>query len=235
LCKLNGFIGLAIVPATCGLTWLLPGISIGRRFAVTGAAIATVCCALAVAVALNPYLTAKPAKLVAGIEPALVSKNVWERFLNQVDVRLAISNNQKKNYAPDALVHVHDRAGVILVQGFGRFGPFGPRAADSRVRYDLSQDWGTVLWLPFVCFGLYQTALLGLAQLRAGRPPAALVAVVWAIISWVVVTLYLPMAWDRYQLPIQSGNALLAAVGVCAIWERLMATRRSQPDLAKGS
>ena len=27
------------------------------------------------------------------------------------------------------------------------------------------------------------------------------------------MTVYLPMAWDRYQLPIQSGNALLAARG----------------------
>jgi hypothetical protein len=29
------------------------------------------------------------------------------------------------------------------------------------------------------------------------------------------------MAWDRYLLPIQSGNALLAAMGMSALWERL--------------
>jgi hypothetical protein len=234
LCKLNGFIGLAMVPATCGLTWLLPRVSIGRKLAVTGATIVTVAGALAVAVALNPYLTAKPAELVEGIDPELVSKNVCERFLKQVNVRLEISDNQKRNrsYAPEALIHVQDRAGVILVQGFGRFGPFGPRAADSRVRYDLNQDWGTVLWLPFVCFGLYQSVRLGMAQFRAGEPPAALVVVVWAVFSWVVVTLYLPMAWDRYQLPIQSGNALLAAVGVSALWERVVAAR-VRPNLAR--
>jgi hypothetical protein len=231
LCKLNGFISLANVAAACGLTWLYPGLSAGRKLVITVATIVTVGSALAVAVALNPYLTAKPAELVERIDPGLVSKDVWGRFLKQVDVRLEISNNQKKNYAPEALVHVHERAGVILVQGFGRFGPFGPRAADSRVRYDVVQDWGTVLWLPFVCFGLYQTVLLGLSQFRAGRPPAALVVLVWAIISWVIVTLYLPMAWDRYQLPIQSGNALLAAVGVSALWERLVVTARSRPNL----
>ncbi len=233
LCKLNGFISLANISAACGLTWVLPGFSIGRKLAITAATIVTVAAALAVAVAFNPYLTAKPAELVQGIDPALVSKNVWERFLHQVDVRLEIANNQKKSYRTDALVNVPERAEVILVQGFGRFGPFGPRAADSRVRFDLSQDWGAVLWLPFVCFGLYQSVRLGLAQLRAGTPPAALVVVVWAMISGVVVTLYLPMAWDRYQLPIQSGNALLAAVGVSALWERLVAAAGLRPDLAR--
>ena len=34
------------------------------------------------------------------------------------------------------------------------------------------------------------------------------------------MTVYLPMAWDRYLLPIQSGNALLAALAASAIWDR---------------
>ena len=66
LCKLNGFLGLGIVAACCGLTWLLPGLSIGRKLAVTGATIVTIAVALVVAVAFNPYLTAKPAKLPDG-------------------------------------------------------------------------------------------------------------------------------------------------------------------------
>jgi hypothetical protein len=36
-----------------------------------------------------------------------------------------------------------------------------------------------------------------------------------------VVTLYLPMAWNRYLLPIQSGNVLLAALAAGAIWDKL--------------
>jgi hypothetical protein len=130
-------------------------------------------------------------------------------------------------------VSITDKAKVILVQGFGRFGLFGPRAADSTRRYDLRQDWGAFLWLPIVCFGFYQSLRLGVAQLRAGEPPAALALVVWAVCAWVVVTLYLPMAWDRYQLPIQSGNALLVAVGVSALWDRLILSARSRPDLAR--
>ncbi len=39
--------------------------------------------------------------------------------------------------------------------------------------------------------------------------------------AWVVVCGYLPMAWDRYLLPIQSGNALLVAVGASALYDRL--------------
>ena len=84
------------------------------------------------AVAFNPYLTAKPAgnlpkKLVALLDP----KNVWQRFRHQVDFRLEISNDQKNEFPNDALFDLPEKARVILVQGFGRFGPFGPRAADS--------------------------------------------------------------------------------------------------------
>ncbi len=41
---------------------------------------------------------------------------------------------------------------------------------------------------------------LGVSQFRAGQPPTALALVVWAIVAWAVVTVYLPMAWDRYLL-----------------------------------
>ena len=100
-----------------------------------------------------------------------VSKSVWERFLYQVDYRLEVSETQKRNYPNDALRRLPEKAGVILVQGFGRFGPFGPRAANSEIRYDLRQDWGVFFWLPLVCFGFYQAVRLGLAELR-GRQAA---------------------------------------------------------------
>ena len=73
-------------------------------------------------------------------------------------------------------------------------------------------------------FGLRESIAVGLraASLPANRL-SRLALVVWAICAWLVVTLYLPMAWDRYQLPIQSGNALLAAVGITCLWDRLAA------------
>ena len=96
---------------------------------------------------------------------------------------------------------------------------------------------GTLLlalfWLPFVCFGLFESVRLGREQLAAGKPPLALLLLVWAVSAWAVVTVYLPMAWDRYQLPIESGNALLAAVGVCAIWDQIAARRGVRIELAR--
>ena len=139
-----------------------------------------------------------------------------------------MSSIQKKNFDLDALSDVPEKARVILMQGFGRFGPFGPRKSDSEVRYDFRQDWGMFLWLPLVLFGLRESIRLGLEQLRAGRPPAALALVVWAACAWLVVTIYLPMAWDRYQLPIQSGNALLGAVGLSALADRLVRAARAR-------
>jgi hypothetical protein len=151
----------------------------------------------------------------------LQSKDAWQRFRYQAHKRLEVSVGQKKRFPDDALFEITEKARVVLVQGFGRFGPFGPRSADSRVRYDFTQDWGMFLWLPLVLVGLRESIRLGCRQLRAGKPPAGLALVAWAVCAWTVVTLYLPMAWDRYELPIQSGNAALAAVGITCLWDGL--------------
>ncbi len=228
LCKLNGFLGLAIVSAWCVITWFAPGLSVARKTAITLATIVTIALALAVAVELNPYLTAQPGRALTKQARPLLTMNVWQRFQHQVKLRLATSNFQKTNFNHDALVDLPEKARVILMQGFGRFGPFGPRNSNSRERFEFPQDWGMFLWLPLVLFGLRESVRLGLEQLRSGQPPAALAVVVWAVCAWVVVTFYLPMAWDRYQLPIQSGNALLAAVGISAVWDRLVRSARSR-------
>ncbi len=100
--------------------------------------------------------------------------------------------------------------------------PFGPIASDSRVRYDLRQDWGLIVWAPLVLIGLVQSFRLGRRQFRAGEAPTAAALILWAAITWVVVTVYLPMAWDRYLLPPQSVNALLAALALSAIYDRVV-------------
>jgi hypothetical protein len=221
LCKLNGFVGLAIVTAWCGIAWLVPRFSIGRRMTLFGALIVTIAVALCAAIGFNPYYTAKPPGRLPAEARALRSRGVWQRFCHQVEKRLEISNEQKKNFPDDALFEIPEKARVVLIQGFGRFGPFGPRRPDSRVRYDFSQDWGMLLWLPLVLAGLREALREGFAQIRDARPPAALALVAWALCTWVIVTLYLPMAWDRYQLPIQSGNALLAAFGISGLAHRV--------------
>jgi 4-amino-4-deoxy-L-arabinose transferase-like glycosyltransferase len=233
LCKLNGFVGLAIVASWCGIGWAAPSLSIRRKAAMAGTTIVTIVTALCAVVALDPYYTAKPEGKLPEPLRALRSKGIWERFRHQVNKRLEISNEQKKNFPDDALFDVPEKARVILMQGFGRFSPFGPRNADSTVRYDFTQDWGVFLWLPLVLVGFRESLRLGCAQVRCAAPSTGLALLSWAICAWFVVTLYLPMAWDRYQLPIQSGNALLAAVGITSLWDRLSAAARSWIQVAK--
>ena len=70
-----------------------------------------------------------------------------------------------------------------------------------------------MFWWPLVLVGIFQTFQLGRQQLREGTPPSAFALLIWAFVSWAVVAVYIPLAWDRYLLPIQAPNALLVAVG----------------------
>ena len=75
--------------------------------------------------------------------------------------------------------------------------------------------------MPAVLLGLVVSILMGIYQYQTGQAPTAVALSIWAALGWVVVTLYLPMAWNRYLLPIQSGNVLLAALAAGAIWDKL--------------
>jgi 4-amino-4-deoxy-L-arabinose transferase-like glycosyltransferase len=224
LCKFNGFLGLMIVASWCAAACILPGPRAARKLAIVSATSVTVMIALLCFVALNPYLTARPRGPV-GLRPAeereILSQSPWQRFLGQIAHRVRLSEHQKKNFPDDALHTLRQKTEVLLIQGFGRFGPLGPFESDSTVRFSGRQDWGVLVWLPLVMIGLIETIRLWRDQLRSGRPPTAGALLIWAALAWIVVTYYLPMAWDRYLLPIQSGNALLAAVGASALWDRL--------------
>ena len=104
-----------------------------------------------------------------------------------------------------------EKLGVVAVQGFGRFGPLGPRRSDSLVRYDWRQDRGALLWGPLVLGGIAWSVVLGRRQLRDGVPPAAWAVLVQFGMALATVAAFIPMAWDRYMLPIQSGAAILAS------------------------
>src|SRR5262249_10905755 len=150
LCKLNGFVGLAIVASWCGIGWLVPGLSIVRKAAMAATTIVTIVTALCAVLALDPYYTAKPEGRLPEPIRVLSSKGIWQRFRHQVNKRLEISNEQKKKFPDDALFDVPEKTRVILVQGFGRFSPLGPRRPDSTTRYDFTQDLGMLVWLPLV-------------------------------------------------------------------------------------
>ncbi len=168
---------------------------------------------------------------------ALSKLDLGQRFRKLVDHRFDVSNGQKIGFSHNALNDIGEKIKVFVVQGFGRFGllgpsgsalpagkmakkhqphdwaPFGPIGSDSRVRYDIRQDWGVIIWAPLVLIGLFQSFRLGRQQFRAGEAPTAIALILWVAGTWVVVTLYLPMAWDRYLMPPQSVNALLGAAG----------------------
>ncbi len=63
---------------------------------------------------------------------------------------------------------------MFAVQGFGRFGPFGPARSNSEVRYELGQDWGLVFWWPLVLFGVFQTIPVGTATAPRGHAAVGL-------------------------------------------------------------
>jgi len=177
---------------------------------------------------------------------AMSNLNLGQRFRKLVDRRLEVSKGQQISFPHNALNDIGEKIKVFVVQGFGRFGllgpsgsalpagkmakkhqphdwaPFGPIASDSRVRYDIRQDWGLIVWAPLVLIGLIQTVRLGRRQFRAGEPPTAIALILWATITWVVVTVYLPMAWDRYLMPPQSVNSLLAALAISSIYDRVV-------------
>jgi hypothetical protein len=221
LCKFNGFLGLIIIAAWTGLALLTANLDVRCKLAIAGQPITAFIVALAIAVGLNPYMTAKPRGPAPRDGPDLDRMNIWERFNFQVKHRLKLSDDQRKHFPDDALETLADKAKVVAVQGFGRFGPFGPSDSDSKVRFDFRQDWGAIMWVPAVLLGLVVSIRMGLSQNQSGLAPTAVALVIWASLGWAVVTLYIPMAWNRYLLPIQSGNALLAALAAGAVWDKI--------------
>jgi len=222
LAKFNGLLALMTMAAWVALAWLLPKRpwSAKVRLAV-GAPLAPLA-AWFCFVALNPYMTARPDEPLTIEAKRIAELNAWERFRFLIDHRREMSRSQQLGFAHNALTTFPERAKVVAVQGFGRFGPLGPSSSESTRRYDFGQDWGAVVWLPLCLLGLARAGVLGYRQQRAGEPPAAWACAVWALVSLVVVTLYLPMAWDRYQLPIQAPFALLSASALVAGGEFLV-------------
>lgn len=222
-CKFNGFLALIVVSAWCGLGLVARGLGPWRRLGLAGGAVVTVAMAIVTFLALNPALTAHPRGPLARDMAPRAGEGPWRRFQEMIKVRIdtAASQKQMAKFSGYVLDSPLDKAGVFAVQGFGRFGPLGPSGSDSEVRYETRQDWGLVLWWPLVALGIGQSWQRGRQQLRDGLPPTSLALLVWAVLAWVVVAAYLPLAWDRYLLPIQAPNALLGAVGLCAIFSRL--------------
>ncbi len=223
--KLNGALALIIVLAWAGFALALPGLNVGKKLAIAESAGVVVVMGLLTFVALNPFLTARPTVPVGD----LGRLNVFQRARKLVDHRMMVSKSQQQQFAHNAVTALPEKLKVVAVQGFGRFGPFGPRHSDSTVRYAFAQDWGALLWLPAVVAGGCWAWARGRAQYREARPPVAWAVLLQAAVAFVVVTAYLPLAWDRYFLSLQSGSALVVAGGAVALVDVLRRPPRSGP------
>ncbi len=223
LCKFNGLLGLMVIGGWVTFASLSPRLAFVRKAAMAAAGLVSMAIAAGLFVLMNPTMTARPQ---GHLNPECIARpqeNPQQRFDRMIQYRLATSRHQHKSYPDDALTALTDRFKVFAVQGFGRFSPFGPSESNSRVRYQIRQDWGAIVWWPLVLIGLVQTCRSGRDQYRSGVPPTAIALLIWVAVSWIVVASYLPMAWDRYLLPIQAPNAILAAVGIRSLWDRIKA------------
>ncbi len=225
LCKFNGFLVLIVLGAWSAVVLAAPGPRIGRRLMMAASPLVSGLVALGVLVALNPFLTARPTD-VHGATRILSGFGILKRLQFQFQHRLTLSNGQKLTFPHNALNDPLEKAKVFVVQGFGRFGPLGPSESDSVKRYDWKQDRGAFVWMPLVLVGGWFAMKLGLRQLSLREYPTGLAVLAYAAVAWGVVAYYLPMAWDRYLLPIQAPAALLAALGASSIWDRLGLMRR---------
>jgi hypothetical protein len=218
LAKFTGVMAIFAMLAWAILGLLLPRVAAARKLILAAGACAAVAAAGWTFVALNLFMTARPANPTAPELQKAAQAGLAERLAFLVQHRRNVSRGQQDVFSHNALFTLTQRASVVAIQGFGRFGPLGPRKSDSTVRYDLAQDWGAALWLPLVATGLVWSLLLGRSQLAIAQPPAAWALALWACLAVAVVTAYLPMAWDRYQLPIQAPAALLAAIPLGEGW-----------------
>jgi 4-amino-4-deoxy-L-arabinose transferase-like glycosyltransferase len=231
LAKLNGALALIVIAAWAGLAAGLPKVPLARKLTNAAAAVVSGLVALGVFTLLNPFLTAQPRRpLGLGMEP-LAQRAIPGRAQWLVEHRLSVSRGQQDQFSTYALRTPVEKLEAVVVQGFGRFGPLGPGRDDSTRRLDWRQDWGALVWAPCVLAGVFWAFARGQRQHRRGEPPTAWALLVQAGVAALVVTAYLPLAWDRYYLSLQPGSALLAAGAIMAAFSGLagvVASRRGR-------
>jgi hypothetical protein len=237
LSKLSG--GLAAIVLAAWWAWLLvrPGSSPRQRLLIAASGPLAAVVALAVFVALNPFVTAHP----KGILPAPFAPVAARGPISQIGVlldhRLTVSRHAPEQFPNDATTHLTDKLAAVAVQGFGRFGPLGHKLPvaeqdrrdpvrhlhdfDSRIRYDWRQDFGAVVWLPLVAAGAVILARRAWTERQTSQPPTATAFLIQCAVTLVTVTAFLPLAWDRYFLPLQAPACLLGAVAIESLCRRL--------------
>jgi 4-amino-4-deoxy-L-arabinose transferase-like glycosyltransferase len=213
--KLNGFLASIVL-----VIWCLTHLRTSQKL--TLSLITAGICGASIFIGINPFFYANPQGLREPQFDQIRQMNLLERLKFMADHRIGVSQEGQKLFPNDALTTLPQKISVMAVQGFGRFSPLGPAKDNSEVRFQSSQDWPVVLWLPLVLFGLF-TASRKSTQHKA----AAWFIITYWVCSLVVVGAFLPLAWNRYFLPIVIPSSILAASGLLEIFHRIFF---SKPD-----
>lgn len=220
LAKLNGVLGGLVLASWVGLALATRAFSNRTKWLLALATPAAATVAFGTFVALNPYLTADPPPPVDHAIAGEVAKSFAERAWSVYAHRAAVSRQGMETFPHNALPRLLDRAAVVAVQGFGRFGPLGPHGwSDSTIRYDWRQDGGAVVWGPLVALGLVALGLRGWREAAAGVAPLGWLPVAYFAVVVGVVTPFIPLAWDRYFLSIQAPAVLVVACLLGTLFE----------------
>ncbi|WZO96775.1 glycosyltransferase family 39 protein [Isosphaeraceae bacterium EP7] len=229
LSKLNGSLALMTVVAWSAAVFFVRSWPAGRKWTIASATVLAGCVGLLTFALGNPFLTANPAVRLGGEDSKIAEMGIMQRARYVADHRVGVSSGAAKQFPNDALTTLPAKVSVMLVQGLGRFGPFGPAHSDSTKRFDRAQDWGALPWGFGLMVGAFFLIRRILDDRLNGRPPTALLIAVQVSLAVLVVTAFIPLAWDRYFLSIQPSMALLGALGLCSLYRWL------RPNVVAGS
>jgi NPCBM/NEW2 domain-containing protein/dolichyl-phosphate-mannose-protein mannosyltransferase len=223
LAKLNGVLGMLIVGMLAALAVALSPARAGRHaVTVLAAALISAWVAVATFVLLNPNVIANPKDTF----PPPMKSGVLDRILKIISYRRRASLDMQGTFPRHALRTTREKAYAVATQGFGRYGPLARLHPGPARRYDRAADRRAWVWGLWVLAGAAWAAGHGRRQVRAGEPPTAWAVLAAALVSLVTVTAMIPLDWDRYFLPIQSGSVLLAACAAAAVGVRLASATR---------
>lgn len=227
LAKLNGALALMIPAVWSAWALIFVRFPLKPRLRVVSGYLGAGCVSLATFIALNPTVIAHPARPTAAPFMVPSRQSIPDRLKAVAAFRIGVSSKQQAHpdFKVSLLATPAEKIWAVAVHGFGRYALFGPPRASSIDKVDWRLDWGCFVWGPIVLLGAIRAAIEGRSQYRRGLPPTAWAILAQAVVALVVVTIYIPLAWNRYFLPLQSGSSLLAAGLVVGGFDRL--ARRS--------
>ena len=164
------------------------------------------------------------------------------RGLEVLQLRQALVADQAAAF-PDAVYRdVPGRLGGLLTQlstappAYYEVSDWAAYIADAIRAYQASPwtgiQYGVNALTTLVGAGVFLLALVGMVcliwQMRALHP-IALVIGLWALLTVLMIAAAVPLAWQRYYMPLYPIEALLAGAGIAWLWRAVTVRRRPAP------